>query len=287
MKPFVYLTFLIALMFNHNLLKAQCDEPKVSAIIVNSEFEAIWDSTVNEAAYEVAISTDSTHPQRGIYTTSHSYSFPAKPDTRYCVFVRKRCKDNTFSPMAMYCTTTPCEAPIQVNLDFSRGDNIDVKASWFNSQIKPPYYEYALTTDSSTPSTGSTTTDTSLNLRYLQPNKQYCFHLRFFCPKSQVYSPWQTMCFTTPGTTGIGNIGSIGKMLISPNPAREQVNVSLPDMHSSHSLIITDMAGRIVSRSETSNSIATLDVSRLGGGIYFIRISGKEYNTTEKLVIGE
>jgi hypothetical protein len=76
--------------------------------------------------------------------------------------------------------------------------------------------------------------------------------------------------------------------IVYPNPAGSTVTVSLIGKVEGAQVIILDMAGRTVLSAPLSNASTTLDVSRLGNGIYIIRILGTNKPIgTEKLIINK
>ena len=96
--------------------------------------------------------------------------------------------------------------------------------------------------------------------------------------------------FETAKVAGLGITGKTisGEMNIYPNPAVNQVQVSFTRASSEPALLeLSDLAGRILERRslESGFSQLSLDVSRLGRGIYFIRISSQEGSLSKKVMI--
>jgi hypothetical protein len=74
------------------------------------------------------------------------------------------------------------------------------------------------------------------------------------------------------------NFGSPDKMLVSPNPANNQLNIRLPKNKRYSSLSITDVAGRIVLQQTITGSTVSipLDIQRLPKGWYVLAITGDD-----------
>ncbi len=84
---------------------------------------------------------------------------------------------------------------------------------------------------------------------------------------------------------GIASQKSSGELIIYPNPAVNQVHVSYTEASSSF-LELSDLAGRILERrSLEPGGQLSLDVSGLGSGIYFIRISSAGGDLSKKVMI--
>lgn len=296
MKLFTYAISLslfgVTAIFNNSAF-AQCDPvTNLNLAYGKQSLLPTWDSVENAIGYEIAISTTENLPPRGNYTLNNFFPVTGiKPDQKYCVFVRARCKD-TNNPASEYvktCGVVTCseETPDITTLEIENGDPTKWLAKWKVDAGPGGGYSYALTQSEDEPNRGNLTTDTETRLEQLKPGTKYCFHLRYYCPNSQTFTKWAVKCFTTPQASGITSLSSNDKISVYPNPATNLVTLTMPQINSVHQVAISDVTGKAVHQSETNSAATALDVSLLGKGIYFIRISGKEYNTTEKLVISE
>ena len=80
-----------------------------------------------------------------------------------------------------------------------------------------------------------------------------------------------------------------GDVVIAPNPTRGETILSIDlDRNDDLTLIITDVTGRVVSRTaysltEGAHTVA-LDMSRYASGVYFLQLQGRTLQLTERLV---
>ena len=108
--------------------------------------------------------------------------------------------------------------------------------------------------------------------------------------------------FLDPGNTGIkvmnGSYGPCGTLsvqdaqvvdapLVSPNPASEQVRITLPQgLKDASRIEVLDLSGRLVSDDRISSDSILLDVSGLSNGTYVIRVfSGKHMSGGARLTV--
>ncbi len=81
-----------------------------------------------------------------------------------------------------------------------------------------------------------------------------------------------------------------GQISIYPNPATNQISVAANFVHNENiTTSIYAINGNLVSQAEikyTGESL-TLDISDLDAGVYFLKISTKEYTTTKKFIISK
>lgn len=71
-----------------------------------------------------------------------------------------------------------------------------------------------------------------------------------------------------------------------PNPAKNTINIQLPEIYKSNSLVtIANSLGQVVSSKININEKEqTFDVSNLSAGVYFIKVTNKEASTTSKFI---
>jgi len=90
---------------------------------------------------------------------------------------------------------------------------------------------------------------------------------------------------TTLGVTGIGNAAA-GEVEMYPNPATDQVVISINTEDFSSALVtIIDTKGNVVMESRMEQAQATLNISNLESGIYFVKIDAEQFNKISKLII--
>jgi len=82
----------------------------------------------------------------------------------------------------------------------------------------------------------------------------------------------------------------IQKVKIYPNPARDQATLSFEsELSMEFPIQIFDVNGRVVARQNTLTQVGenqvNLDVANLTNGNYMVRMTGKDFNSTEQLVI--
>jgi hypothetical protein len=96
--------------------------------------------------------------------------------------------------------------------------------------------------------------------------------------------------FETGKAAGLGITGKTisGELSIYPNPAVNQIHVSLTRVSSGSELLeFSDMTGKILERRSLEPGFGqlSLDISGLASGIYFIRISFQEGSVSKKVMI--
>ncbi|MGS2726318.1 DUF7619 domain-containing protein [Psychroserpens sp. BH13MA-6] len=73
---------------------------------------------------------------------------------------------------------------------------------------------------------------------------------------------------------------------LSPNPAKDRLNIIFPNPVENIQISILDLQGKIVLESQlTGNQIQTLDVSALQSGMYFVKVNNQKNQMVKKLVI--
>jgi hypothetical protein len=72
-----------------------------------------------------------------------------------------------------------------------------------------------------------------------------------------------------------------------PNPANEVINISFATQPAEVTIAVYEMTGRLLKSVTTNKNSTSLDVSDLKNGIYFVTLSGKELNTSRKIIINK
>jgi hypothetical protein len=85
-------------------------------------------------------------------------------------------------------------------------------------------------------------------------------------------------------TAGIKDIAA-NSFVIYPNPAQGRVTLQLQNAVASASVTITDVLGKTVQTATISGTQASLDVSALKAGVYFVSLNANGKQATKKLVI--
>jgi hypothetical protein len=154
-----------------------------------------WTPVAGAIGYEYAVTTSATPPASGTATTGTTHN-PAtlSSGTTYYVHLRTQCGATTFSGWTTASfTTQACNAPASPSITAVTYDGANINWGSVASAIG---YEYAVTTGSTPPATGTATTGTSYNANSLLGSTTYYVHLRTQCAPG-VYSPWTTANFTT------------------------------------------------------------------------------------------
>ena len=119
---------------------------------------------------------------------------------------------------------------------------------------------------------------TTYTLTGLDENSSYDVYVRTFCDAT-LTSEWSSVVtFTTPEEVGIDNVEG-SDIALYPNPARTTVTIN--GLESGSTVTVVDLNGRVV----LTSTDATLDVSDLAQGAYFVRIVGERQNAIRKLIV--
>ena len=84
--------------------------------------------------------------------------------------------------------------------------------------------------------------------------------------------------------TGIGENADSQSIAVWPNPARDVVNVTVPDTYDVSEIEIVDMSGRVVARLNARDT-ASINVSTWSAGVYFVNVRTADTVVTEKFVV--
>lgn len=89
----------------------------------------------------------------------------------------------------------------------------------------------------------------------------------------------------TDFTTSINNYVSESDITVAPNPAVDQLNVTVKnDKFQVSQLYVVDMTGRVVSAQNVQENNISLDVNALSSGMYFLRLTDGKTNVTTKFI---
>ncbi|MBI2280405.1 MAG: T9SS type A sorting domain-containing protein [Bacteroidetes bacterium] len=92
-------------------------------------------------------------------------------------------------------------------------------------------------------------------------------------------------------TSACENISTVGVketashvVSIYPNPTSGMVNINLGSNNSSVNYSITSIEGKVVETGKTSTNSITIDLSKEGNGVYFVKINTENTSTVYKLI---
>ena len=89
-------------------------------------------------------------------------------------------------------------------------------------------------------------------------------------------------------TTGISELQNFeSSICIFPNPAYDVLNISFAQQILPINISIIDMNGKILNGVNINKNKTLIDVRDFKNGIYFIQFSGKEFNTSRKIIINK
>lgn len=83
----------------------------------------------------------------------------------------------------------------------------------------------------------------------------------------------------------VGNIALANAFSFFPNPAKDLLHLCLPDGVSNVEITLTDVQSRVLKTQSIRSPEATISVSDLPAGLYLLRLSGKVFSQTQKLLI--
>ena len=85
---------------------------------------------------------------------------------------------------------------------------------------------------------------------------------------------------------GIDDVASRVNMAVRPNPATDQVAISLSGVKGMVDCSIIDMSGRVVLASTVNaEQTAVLNLNNVPAGAYFVRVVGSDFSKVEKLIV--
>lgn len=286
---------LMTALFSGNIAKAQCDTPGTITVsnLTAYSTDLTWQPVTGSMGYQILLKPSSAGIPTKTEWNSAAMSITNKlvaaglmVDNNYCAYVRTICNNNDTSDVNSVCFATPCDSiEPTITLDFNTSDPTKLILKWLPAVAPGGRYEYAYGRSETLPTNGNLTTADSVLIHGLHVNTRYCFFARYYCPNSKTYTKWAKSCVTVPVPSGIHNNLWQSELSIAPNPAANIITVSVQGIHSRHAVSITDITGRVLSTIYTDNATTIINTSSLNSGVYFVQLSGKEYNTIQKLLI--
>lgn len=112
MKPAILNSIVfVLLMVSAHISNGQCDTLTIQGLnysnLTHRSARINWDPMQYAIAYDYGITTKTTPPDNGLTITSAGIvASQLKPNTSYCVFVKGKCSNGTYTPWASTCFTT-------------------------------------------------------------------------------------------------------------------------------------------------------------------------------------
>lgn len=87
-------------------------------------------------------------------------------------------------------------------------------------------------------------------------------------------------------TSSIDPVAANVSMKLQPNPATNNVQLSISGVNGMVNYSLLDMSGRVISSARiNAESVNSIDVSKLAKGAYFVRITNDKFSKVEKLIV--
>ncbi len=248
-----------------------------------------WTRGGNETAWQVIV-----------YNTVDTFYYEASGTTytatgltsgvTYNANVRPLCGSdhNLEGPLAdepVTFTTDICQPVTGVTLTGVSGTTATI--SWTAPAVGSGSYriEYGYTGFDRGQGQSATATATTYTIEGLESRVSYDVYVANICSESLI-SVWsEVVTFETTGGQGIADVDAEGNLSIYPNPASSMVTVSVSEMLAGAEVAIVDLNGRTVMTFTLNGTNGTFDVSKLGQGAYFVRLTGEQATTVRKLIV--
>ena len=202
MKPILILCFLLGTMlFPAQKAVAACTSPfsmTISNIALTSA-DVLWPGVSGAGGYFVSYNTVPTpNPGNTTYSTSMIVSLSALTcGTKYFVFIRSYCGvgDTSSWITDSFTTNNCCYPPVSVTATATSAVS---GQAVIGASPSTPDYEYSISTNSTPPVSGVSTSSTTILLPGLLPNTVYYFCIRAKCSSGEPYSQWVCDTLKTP-----------------------------------------------------------------------------------------
>ena len=243
--------------------------------ITSSSANITWSAVTGATGYQYALTTSAVPPTSGTFTTTTNYNASAlASNTTYYFHLRTDCGSSNYSAWKTVSFTTPaittCTQPANVTVTNITATSAVLNWSATTGSIG---YEYAITTVSTPPVSGTLVTTTTANISTLTPNTPYYAHVRNKCSNTS-FSAWTTTQFSTIPTS-VATANNTGFSLTAyPNPVNNMVTVKTDAPKADNAkLTITDMTGKMMQEAAVTGNSTAIDMSSLSAGVYFIKYS--------------
>lgn len=115
------------------------------------------------------------------------------------------------------------------------------------------------------------------NLEYNQEGNYYIYYFR---------NAQGNHTLAATSQVSVNSVADRVKMNLQPNPANEQVNLTIEGVSGMVNCTLVDMSGRVVYSSNiNAESAQIINLSNLAKGAYFVRITNNEFSKVEKLIV--
>ena len=125
----------------------------------------------------------------------------------------------------------------------------------------------------------------TFRLENLEELVEYDVYVRANCADGVVSRYAQPFTFRTAEHTGIADVTAGTFINLYPNPATSTVTVSWGREAQQVNVDVVDMNGRTVLSTTSASDHATLDISSLAQGAYFVRLTGEGMSAVSKLIV--
>lgn len=244
-----------------------------------------WDSVATASGFEYQVSTNSSPPASGTFTTDTFYNANSlNANTWYYSHVRTAC-GSSFSPWAIdsFITMAPPCTPVMPMVNNITDSSAAI--SW------PTHvganYEYAINNSINPPNNGTLTSMNSIAANGLADTTLYYVHVRSIC--SMDTSDWSSQSFTTFKNPNVGldliKMGNF-KITVYPNPVQASLSISTNVTPSNEALLtLSDVSGKTLKTLRMNNrKKVTIDTDTLKPGVYFVRYQDDLYQKVLRVV---
>lgn len=173
--------------------------------------------------------------------------------------------------------------PAVLNLTGTITSSTTATANW-SAAPGATGYEYVLSNSNSLPTTaGTPIPSNSFNLTGLTPATDYYFYVRSICALNGA-SDWEGIAINTDVASVTGITQRQGRMQLQPNPARNDLRVSLPGKTMNGQLLMTDMQGRVLAQWPAQGAAQVVSLTSFPAGIYLLRYTDGQHSVVQNLV---
>lgn len=130
----------------------------------------------------------------------------------------------------------------------------------------------------------ATVNETSYTIRNLDPSTGYDLYVGNICTDALLRWSEPATTFTT-GNTGIATVDAEGNLSIYPNPASEQVTLTVSNLLAGGKVSIISIDGREAMTFTLNGNKAVFDAGKLAQGAYFVRIASEQATAVRKLIV--
>ncbi len=266
--------------------------PVSGLTVAGTGYESVtltWTSVGNETAWEVIVyNTVDTFTYEAAATTYEATGLTS--GVTYNANVRPLCGSNhniegDWFETPVNFTTDICQPVTGVSVTEVGGTTATI--SWTAPAEGSGSYriEYGYAGFDRGQGQSATATGTTYTIEGLESQVTYDVYVANICTESLI-SVWSDVTtFETTNGQGIADVDAEGNLSIYPNPASAMVTISVSEMLAGAEVAIVDLNGRTVMTFTLNGTNGTFDVSKLGQGAYFVRLTGEQATTVRKLIV--